>query len=388
MPRLSLKGGDYLFRHGEQPRAGYLIEGGIVELRGTRPGRAGGTPKAVVLARLGRGDLVGDMAAIERTNYLVDAVVVSDAADVLAIDSDQLRERLTGADPILRMVLEGQMKRNRRMLRMLRGAVEPEMLEDAPDRDDHGSSKFRLEDELREALLERKLEVCYQPILEIASGRIVGYEALVRWNHPGLGAVDPEEFIRLAEETSLIMPVGEYVFDAACAALDALRDDPMPFVAVNVSARQLAAPGLIRGIVARRDALQLPLGCIKVEITESQALDPAQVAQVIDDCHAQGIGVSLDDFGTRYAHLAQLHRLAVDAIKIDQAFVREMLASERAMQIVRAIVAMGQAIGADLVVEGVETAEQLAALGRIGCGYAQGFLIGKAESLAAILANR
>jgi EAL domain-containing protein (putative c-di-GMP-specific phosphodiesterase class I) len=241
---------------------------------------------------------------------------------------------------------------------------------------------------LRDALQQHRLEVRYQPILEIATGRIAGYEALVRWDHPTRGPVSPDEFIKLAEETSLIMPVGEYVFDAACAALEQLRADPMPFIAVNVSARQLASPGLIQRVVERRDALGLPRGCIEVEITESESLDYEQVAEVIAHCHANGIAVSLDDFGTGYSHLTHLHVLDFDTIKIDQAFGREMFASERAMSIVRAIVALGQAIHADLVVEGVETREQLEFFRDLGCRYAQGYLIGKAEPLEVVLAAR
>lgn len=386
MPRKTLIAGEYLFRQGDRSECGYLIEEGTIEIRTRRAGRAGGPPYEVVLARLGRGELAGEMSAAERIPHSVDAVAMSDAV-VLPIDGEQIRDRVAGADPILRMVLEGQVKRYRGMLALLRGnPSEPEVPHAGGDED--GLSKFLFEGQLREALKQHRLEVRYQPILEIASGRIAGYEALVRWEHPVRGPVSPEEFIQLAEETSLIMPVGEYVFDAACAALDALRNDPMPFVAVNVSARQLASPGLIQRVVERRDALRLPPGCIKVEITESQALDPGQVAEVIRHCHANAIGVSLDDFGTRYSHLTHLHLLDFDAIKIDQAFVSEMFASEKAMSIVRAIVAMAQAIGAEIVVEGVETREQLEFLGRIGCRYAQGFIIGRPEPLEAALAAR
>jgi EAL domain-containing protein (putative c-di-GMP-specific phosphodiesterase class I) len=162
----------------------------------------------------------------------------------------------------------------------------------------------------------------------------------------------------------------------------------MPFIAVNVSARQLASPGLIQRVVERRDALGLPPGCIEVEITESESLDYEQVAEVIAHCHANRIGVSLDDFGTGYSHLTHLHQLDFDVIKIDQAFVREMFVSERSMSIVRAIVALGQAIHADLMVEGVETREQLELLRSIGCRYAQGYLIGKPEPLETALAAR
>lgn len=389
MPRLTFAAGQHLFRAGEPADVGYLIEEGIVELHTSRPGRDGGAPKPIALLRLGRGELVGDMAAVEHRPHSLDALAVSDPVVVLEIDGQQIRERIGAADPTLRILLEGQIKRNRRMLALLRGGTDEwQSSPNLPSDEGLGSGKFRLETQLREALAERRLEVRYQPIMEIASSRVAGYEALVRWQHPELGAVDPEAFIHLAEETSLIVPVGEYVFDAAFAALDALRGPLQPFVAVNVSARQLTSPGLIERVVARRQALALPPGCIKVEITESQALDPAQVVQAIAHCHAHAIGVSLDDFGTRYAHLAHLHEFAFDSIKIDQAFVHAVNASEKARHIVRAIVVMAGAIGAQVVAEGVETPAQLEFLKQIGCQFAQGFLIGKAQALETIVPAR
>jgi EAL domain-containing protein (putative c-di-GMP-specific phosphodiesterase class I) len=388
LSRKTLTAGEYLFRESESPGPAFLIEEGVIEIQASRAGRPGGLSQAIVLAQLGPGELVGEMSAVDRTPHTVSAVAATDAV-LLVVDSEQIRDRLADADPIVRMLLEGQMKRYHGMLSLLRGnaSTGPTTVPSAAD-DDHGLSKFRLEGHLREALQQHRLEVRYQPIVEIATGRTAGYEALVRWDHPTRGPVSPDEFIKLAEETSLIMPVGEYVFDAACAALVRLRADDMPFVAVNVSARQLASPGLIQRVVERRDALGLPPGCIKVEITESQALDYEQVAEVIAHCHANAIGVSLDDFGTGYSHLTHLHQLDFDTIKIDQAFVHAMFASDKTMSIVRAIVALGQAIHADLVVEGIETREQLDFLGSLGCRYAQGFLIGKPAPLETALAAR
>lgn len=386
MPRQNLTAGEYLF-HADTPSAcGYLIEHGTIELR-TRRGGTGREAAQIVVARLGAGELVGDISAAESGPHSVDAVAVTDAV-VLEIDGEQIRDRLATADPILRMVLDGRVKRWRRMLTLLRGDDPAAAQSVVGATSLPAQGKFLLEEQLREALQRQQLEVRYQPILEIASGRIVGYEALVRWLHPERGEVSPEEFIHLAEETSLIVPVGEYVFDAAFAALDQLRADPMPFVAVNVSARQLASPGLIERVVARREALELPTGCIKVEITESQALDVAQVATLIELCHTHAIAVSLDDFGTRYSHLAHLHLLAFDTLKIDQAFVQAMFVSDKAMQIVRAIVAMARAIDAEIVVEGVETTAQLQFFGEIGCRFAQGFVIGRAQPLETVLAAR
>ena len=384
--RKTLTTGECLFREGDAPDSAYLIEEGLVDIVSGKPGRS------LLLARLGPGDLIGEMAVVDKSPRSASAFASANSV-LLVIDSEQIADRLASSDPIVRMLLQGQMKRYRSMLALLRGGLGDRSLptlqsSPAGAEPEPGIDKFRLENQLRQALSEQRLEVRYQPIFEIARERIAGYEALVRWEHPIRGQVSPAEFIVLAEETSLIVPVGEYVFDAACAALDALRTEPMPFVAVNVSARQLAHAGLIERVVARRQALGLPRGCIKVEITESQALDYHQVIDVIAHCHAQDIPVALDDFGTGYSHLTHLHRLEFDTIKVDQAFVREMFTSHRAMAIVRTIVNLARDLGADVVVEGVETPQQLDALRELGCRYVQGYLIGKAVPLEEHLTRR
>jgi EAL domain-containing protein (putative c-di-GMP-specific phosphodiesterase class I) len=186
------------------------------------------------------------------------------------------------------------------------------------------------------------------------------------------------------------VPIGEYVFDTACRAVRTLIDagaDPQPFIAVNVSARQLGQPELIERIVARVDSAGLPRNSLKVEITESQALNYDLVAGVIALCHGHGIKVALDDFGTGYSHLTHLHKLPFDTMKVDQAFTRSMLVEPRSMAIVEAIVRMGKAIDADIVVEGIETEPMLQALRDLGCDYAQGYLIGKPQTLDELLSR-
>ena len=381
--RILLSIGEVLFREGDAPTTAFLIESGTLTIHASRDGQE------LLLSNLSAGDLVGEMAVIDAAPRTATAIASSDSI-LIPIDSAQIAERLAGTDPIIRALLEGQLKRYRGALAAMQGKkVQPD---EGPDSqvETIGIGKIRLESQLREALTRRSLDVRYQPLLHVQSGQIAGYEALVRWNHPERGQISPLEFIALAEETSLIIPVGEYVFDEACRAVSrfiAAGANPTPFIAVNVSARQLSHPGLIERIVARVDQAGVPRGSLKVEITESQALNYDLVAGVIRLCHDHGIKVALDDFGTGYSHLTHLHRLPFDTMKVDQAFTRSMLVEPRSMAIVEAIVRMGKAIDADIVVEGIETEEMLQALRVLECDYAQGYLIGKPQTLEELLAG-
>ena len=375
-----LAAGDVLFREGDAPTTAFIVEEGRLEVRATQRGRE------VVLAVLGPGAIIGEMAVIDEAPRTATAVALTDCR-LLALDRTQIAERIEASDPIIRALLQGTIQRYRSALAALQGQ-QRQVAETVVAADEAaGVGKMRLESQLREALRGGGLDVRYQPLLDVAAGRVAGFEALVRWTHPERGPISPVEFVALAEETSLIVPVGEYVFDAACDAAARLIDAagrPL-FVAVNVSARQLREPALLERVIARVDAAGLPRGSIKIEITESQMLEPALMEGFIALCHAHGMKVALDDFGTGYSHLTQLHRLAFDTVKIDQAFVREMLVEPRSMALVEAIVAMAKGLEASIVVEGIESEAELDVLRRLRCDYAQGWLVGKPQTLAEIL---
>ncbi len=382
MERVYLSVNQILFSEGDQPTVAFLIESGEIEVSTIRDG------ESLILSKLCAGDLLGEMAVIDDAPRTATAKALTDCV-LFQIDRTQISERLASTDPIIRALLEGQLKRYRGALAAMQGKSIAQ--DDGVTASEAlGVGKIRLESQLREALNTGGLDVRYQPLLHVQTNKIAGYEALVRWNHPERGQISPVEFVALAEETSLIVPVGEYVFDTACAAVKTFIEhgaDPKPFIAVNVSARQLSHPGLIERIVARVDAAGVPKGSLKVEITESQALNYDMVEKVIALCHGHGIKVALDDFGTGHSHLTHLHKLEFDTMKVDQAFSRSMLEHPRSMAIVEAIVAMGKAINADIVVEGIETEEMLQALRELGCDYAQGYLIGKPQTLEELLAK-
>jgi EAL domain-containing protein (putative c-di-GMP-specific phosphodiesterase class I) len=206
----------------------------------------------------------------------------------------------------------------------------------------------------------------------------------VRWQHPTRGAVSPAEFIRLAEETSLIIPVGDYILSRVCDMLLEFKRrgrKPLPFIADNLSARQIDDPAMVERILAHLRKRDLPPDRLKIEITESLVLDNDRIGELLARCHAVGMHVALDDFGTGYSNLGPLLTLQFDQIKLDGSFVRA-LDRPRGVAIVGVVVGMAHALDCDLVAEGVETREQREILHRLGCRYAQGWLVGKPMPLA------
>ncbi|MEO7755850.1 MAG: EAL domain-containing protein [Dokdonella sp.] len=375
--------GDVIFAEGDAPTGAFLIESGRIEISTMQFG------EQRVLDELGPGMLLGEMAVLDDSPRTATARALTNCR-LIPIDADQFAERLAAADPVVRALLMSQLTRYRSALATLTGSspgsenvtLEPHGNADAFD-------KIRLESELRAALERKELEVRLQPIEEIVNGRVAGYEALVRWQHPERGAVSPAEFIRLAEETSLILPVGDYVLERVCDMLAQFQQrdrKPLPFIAVNLSARQLDDPKLVERILGLLRERGLPPVCLKLEVTESLILNSVHIAEFLARCHAAGMHVALDDFGTGYSNLGPLLTLSFDQIKLDGSFVKA-LDRPRGVAMVGVIVAMARALDCDLVAEGVETLEQREVLHKLGCRYAQGWLVGKPIALADTLKN-
>jgi diguanylate cyclase len=382
--RIELQPGECLFREGDEPTTAFVIESGMLRITAQREGGS------VVLGDLGPGALVGEMAVLDDSLRSASATAL-DASVLTPIDRTQFAERLAQADPVVRALLLSQLSRYRTVLASFTGnaAADNPFAEAPPPPSSHALEKIRLESQLRNALEGRELEICLQPILDIAKGRIAGFEALTRWTHAERGVVSPADFIALAEETSLIVPIGEYVLREVCQALQRFTDMPegeRPFIALNVSGRQLEDANFVARVVAMVRVHGLLPSQLKLEITESLILDYVKVAGLIAHSHSVGMKVALDDFGTGYSSLGHLHQLKFDTLKIDQGFIRQ-LDDPRCLAIVRAVVDMAGALECDIVAEGVETEVQLAQLKALGCEYAQGYLVGKPQSVDEALAE-
>jgi len=249
-----------------------------------------------------------------------------------------------------------------------------------PEMNQRAKERWQLEGELRHALEAHQLLLHYQPKVSLRSGRIVGAEALIRWAHPERGMISPASFIPVAEETGLILGIGDWVLEETCRQIKAWKNAglSMPAVSVNLSARQFD-PMLPRRIQAVLDRHDLPAACLLLEITESLLVRGTDgVVQIMNELVAIGLALSMDDFGTGYSSLAYLKRFPITTLKIDRSFVTGIPADDNDCAIARAIVTMAQQLRQEIVAEGVETKAQMRFLRALGCDQLQGYLFSPA----------
>lgn len=255
---------------------------------------------------------------------------------------------------------------------------------------------LRLETDLRRAIENQELCVYYQPIVSVANGELHGFEALVRWQHPDRGLVSPDDFISLAEETGLILPLGLNVLREACRQLRKWHEhsfsDRDLVISVNLSGKQLTQPDLIERIEEVLRESQLKPRHLKLEVTESVVMENPEVAAVtLARLRELGVLLSIDDFGTGYSSLSYLNRFPLNILKIDRSFISTMSHAEENLQIVKTIVTLAGNLGMEVIAEGVETEEQLTQLKLLKCQYAQGYLFSEpmpAEQADLFILNR
>lgn len=252
---------------------------------------------------------------------------------------------------------------------------------------DRAVQQMEMETALRHAIEKQELRIFYQPIIALETGRVSGFEALVRWQHPVHGLVPPNEFIPLAEETGLIVALDLYVLQAACCQIVTWHqqfpsETPLT-ISTNLSARHFKHPHLVEQIEAILAETRIDPHCLRLEVTESLVIaNPEQAAAILHQLKSLGIKLSLDDFGTGYSSLSYLHRFPFDILKIDRSFVGRLEQDASSMQIVETIILLAQKLRMDIVAEGIETAHQHRHLRTLGCRFGQGYLFSKPVPVA------
>ena len=273
-------------------------------------------------------------------------------------------------------------------VKQAKAAGRPEVYE--PHQATEARRRFSIETELRRALEKDQLQLCYQPLINLKTGQVAGFEALARWDHPDRGEIGPTEFIPVAEESGLILALGRWAMDKATQTLadwDKKVGEQLPlYMSVNLSAIQVARDDIAGMVEGTLKANGVAGDRLSLELTESAIVqDPARAIRVFDSLKALDASLAMDDFGTGYSSLAYLQRLPIDVLKIDKSFVSGMMVDPDAVAIVRAVLSLAEALGMSTTAEGIETVELATTLATLGCASGQGFYFAKALEADAAL---
>ena len=260
----------------------------------------------------------------------------------------------------------------------------------------HAVYLLQMENDLRRAIDRDELRVYYQPIVALDNGQLAGFEALIRWQHPERGFINPADFIPLAEDTGLIVPLGLWILKRACRQLCQWQwQSPANrslFMSVNLSGKQVAQPDLVENIRDILEETNVDAKYLKLEITESAVMENAELAaRLLKRLHELGVQLSIDDFGTGYSSLSYLHRFPVNTLKIDRSFVGRIGEAAENLEIVRTVISLAENMGMEVVAEGIETMSQLTQLRRLKCQYGQGYLFSRpvdADSVSAWISKK
>jgi diguanylate cyclase (GGDEF)-like protein/PAS domain S-box-containing protein len=340
-----------------------------------RPGdtvaRIGGDEFAILLNRIN--DIPGAIHVAERIQELLGMTFSIDGHEVFVTASIGIAHSATGyrtPDEIMRDA----------DIAMYRAKAAGKARYEVFDRDMHQSAValLKLETELRLAVQNNEFVMHYQPIVDLKSGRIVGFEGLVRWMHPERGIVSPNSFIAIAEETGLIVPLGWWVLEESCGQAHQWQErfptDPPLFISVNVSGKLFLKRGIVERLMGILETTKLPPESLRLEVTENVVLEHVDTAlDNLQQLRALGIQLSIDDFGTGYSSLSYLQRFHYDELKIDRSFVSRLGEGSDSRAIVETILGLAASLGIGVVAEGVETAEQADRLRQMSCPYGQGF---------------
>ncbi|ESA36734.1 diguanylate phosphodiesterase [Leptolyngbya sp. Heron Island J] len=375
--------GETIFSEGDPGDWAYIIESGRVEVAVSVDGRL------IPLRILTSGDVLGEMAVMDTAPRSASAKALEETVCV-AISSRQISERVQEADPIVKLLMDTLLHRIRstpQVTASKKARLATDFQPQSPAENNQVLDKMRLESELRAALDHQQLRPHYQPLVNIQTRQILGFEALMRWFSPTRGHVSPGEFTSIAEETSLIIPIGQHTLQQACRDLSQLQRGcpgwPL-FMSINVAPRQLAEATFLGELQTIIDQYGLQPSQIKLEVTERVFMENPVALEMLQACRQAGFYIALDDFGTGFSSLNYLTRFEVDGFKIDRAFVQEILTNQRTQVLLESMLALAHGLGMETVVEGIETLEQLTVLQQAGCDIGQGYLFGKPLPFAQI----
>ena len=390
LERITYQPGDQIFQEGDEGDCAYLIENGSVEVSVLQEN------EIFKVGILGKDDLFGEMALIDKRPRMA-TVTALEKTQVVSIARDLIEAKLANVDPIIEHLLRLVLKRFRQSHDSLMGKdqfasekVEEELDEDFDKTQENLILHVRTASDINDALKRDEFQLHYQPIISIMDNQVVGFEALIRWEHPEHGLMLPIKFLDIAENTYQIFAIGIWSLERICRDFNMLfkeihtssKQAPL-FVSINLSARQLAKAEHVAQFANILHSAKVDPNCVRLEISET--LLPGQLMHarmVLSALRGQGFRLSLDNFGTGNSGLSHLQKFPIENIKIDQSFISHMLSDYDSMQIVKASIGLAKALDLEIVAEGVESMEVFEKLVKMDCTYAQGYYIARPMPLA------
>lgn len=381
--------GDIIFSEGDVGDCAYLIEDGIVDIYATVNGQE------QLINQIGKGDIFGEVALLDHQPRTATARA-QDNVVLIPVQRNMMNELLDKTDPIVRHVLLVILER----FRNKRGISQQQSVAQQANQTDvdrkrnsiqgEATQKLTMVRDIRKALSNNEFEMYYQPICELSSGHVAGYEALIRWHHPSHGLVSPCDFLWLAEQTGQIREIGLWALERSCRDWAILRKSTnfaLPFIGVNVSPSQLMSESFVDDVKTIIGRYQIQPCELKLELTETVIIENPDIAlHKLNQLTELGCKLAIDDFGTGHSTLDTLNRYPVGTIKIDMSFIRTILTSSRSEEIVNSSIRLAHSLGMKVVAEGIETDAVRRKLIELGCNFGQGWLFGKPAELKSISA--
>lgn len=380
------KAGEIIMRQGEEGNAAYIIEDGRVEITIQRPDQEAGNKEQVVGTR-GAGTMIGEMALIDNAPRTATVRAIEDCS-LLEITQEDFSRRLNDTDPVLRMTTQVILTRYRDMLTRADISTDnknwppAEAVELGYAEQTDALENIKIANEFKEAIENQDVALHYQPIINLDTKMVAGFEALMRWTHPERGFISPGVFIPIAEESGIIVEASKWALREACMATKRIEQrtgyERELFMSVNFSSSDFAADEFVDSIYDTISSSDITPEQLHIEITERLLMEhPDNAKETLGLCQKGGISISIDDFGTGYSSLSYLHYFPIDTLKIDQKFVRDMNKDEGAMALIKSIIALGKNMKMKIIAEGVENKDEATTLKALGCDLAQGYYFAK-----------
>lgn len=380
-----------IFSEGDAGDCAYIIEKGRVLIYLTKD------KEEIPLSILGDSEIFGEMSLIDNQNRSASARALEDVT-LSIVTRQQLLERISTADTVVQLLMRVLFKRLRRNNVHIRGpnpAGEIPLDTNSDDGAQTALEQIKLENQIFLAFQNKEFELFYQPIIELKSRKIVGCEALLRWNSPHQGVVSPNVFIDIIENSSMVIPIGHWIINQALKDLKTIRDLLIEgqkekvadefMMSINISGRQFTHSDFVSNLEDLREKHDLPTKNIKLEMTERIMMDGAIALEALHQCRAQGYAISIDDFGTGFSSLQYLTQMPISFLKIDRSFVMKVLNDSKSRAVVSSIIHLAHAMDIEIIAEGIETNEESIVLETLGARYGQGYLFSKPIDFAKFL---